>query len=39
VAEDFEDAFRRCVRLRIEWSLSQRGELFPETAALWNAVR
>lgn len=39
VAHDFEGAYRQGVRLRIEWSLSQGGELFPETVALWNAVR
>jgi len=39
VPEDLEAAFRECVRLRIEWSLSEGGELFPETVALWNAVR
>jgi HD superfamily phosphohydrolase YqeK len=39
VARDFDGAFRQGARLRIEWSLSQGGELFPETAALWNAVR
>lgn len=39
VARDFDGAFRQSVRLRVEWSLSQGGELFPETVALWNAVR
>lgn len=39
VPRDFDGAFRQGVRLRIEWSLSQGGELFPETVALWNAVR
>lgn len=39
VSRDFESAFRQTVRLRIEWSLSQGGALFPETVALWNAVR
>jgi predicted HD superfamily hydrolase involved in NAD metabolism len=36
---DFDAAFRQGVRLRIEWSLRQDGELFPSTVALWNAVR
>lgn len=36
VPHDFDAAFRQCVRLRIEWSLSQGGEIFPETVALWN---
>jgi 2-amino-4-hydroxy-6-hydroxymethyldihydropteridine diphosphokinase len=39
VRHDFERAYRRGVRLRIEWSLRQGGELFPETVELWNAVR
>jgi 2-amino-4-hydroxy-6-hydroxymethyldihydropteridine diphosphokinase len=39
VPSGFDDAFREGVRLRIEWSLEQRGMLFPETVALWNAVR
>ena len=39
VARDFDGAFRQGARLRIEWSLSQGDELFPETVALWNAVR
>ena len=39
VARDFDGAFRQGARLRIEYSLSQGGELFPETVALWNAVR
>lgn len=36
VPNDFEAAFRQCVRLRMEWSLRQGGELFPETVAMWN---
>jgi len=36
VTRDFDAAFRQVVRLRLEWSLSQGGELFPETVALWN---
>jgi HD superfamily phosphohydrolase YqeK len=39
VARDFDGAFRQTVRLRIEWSLSQGGELFLETVALWNHGR
>lgn len=39
VPSDFDGAFRDGVRLRIEWSLQQGGELFPEAVALWNAVR
>ena len=39
VPAHFDDAFRQGLRLRIEWSLAQGGELFPETSALWNAAR
>ena len=39
VPHDLDAAFRQGVRLRIEYALSQGGELFPETVALWNAVR
>ena len=39
VPNDFDAAFRQGVRLRIEYSLSQGGELFSETVSLWNAVR
>jgi 2-amino-4-hydroxy-6-hydroxymethyldihydropteridine diphosphokinase len=39
VSHDFDAAFRQGVRLRIEYALSQGGELFPETVELWNAVR
>ena len=39
VPQDFDAAFRDGVRLRIEYSLSQGGELFPEAVQLWNAVR
>lgn len=38
VPHDFDAAFKQCVRLRIEWSLMQGGELFPETVALWNST-
>lgn len=39
VPRDLDAAFRACLQLRIEWTLEKRGELFPETVALWNAVR
>lgn len=39
VPHDFDSAFRQCVRLKLEWSLRQGGELFPESVGLWNAVR
>lgn len=39
VPRDLDEAFRRCVQMRLEWSLREGKELFPETVALWNAVR
>jgi HD superfamily phosphohydrolase YqeK len=39
VPRDLDRAFRDCVRLRIEWTLREGEELFPQTVALWNAVR
>lgn len=39
VPHDFDAAFRQCIRLKLEWSLKQGGELFPESVALWNSAR
>lgn len=39
VSHDFDAAFRQCVRLKLEWSLRQGGELYPQSVELWNAVR
>lgn len=39
VAADFDGTFRQVLRLRIEWTLAQGGELFPEQVQLWNDVR
>ncbi|MCC6319442.1 MAG: hypothetical protein IT361_17355 [Gemmatimonadaceae bacterium] len=39
VAVDFDGVFRQVVRLRLEWTLREGKSLFPETVALWNAVR
>ena len=36
VSRDFDAAFRQAVRLRLEYSLSRGGQLFPETVAMWN---
>lgn len=38
VPHDFDGVFRQVVRARLEWSLHEGHELFPETVALWNAV-
>ena len=39
VPRGLDAAFQRCVQLRLEWALAEGEELFPETVALWNAVR
>jgi 2-amino-4-hydroxy-6-hydroxymethyldihydropteridine diphosphokinase len=39
VPNDFDGAFRQVVRMRLEWSLREGKELFPETVELWNVVR
>ena len=37
VPRDFDASFRQVVRLRLEWTLKQGGQLFPEAVELWNA--
>lgn len=39
VPHDFDGVFRQVVRKRIEWTVREGHSLFPETVALWNAVR
>lgn len=39
VTADFDGVFRQVVRTRIEWTVREGKMLFPETAALWNAIR
>ncbi len=39
VPNDFAGVFREVVRMRLEWSLQEGYSLFPQTVALWNAVR
>jgi len=36
---DFDGVFRQVLRMRIEWNVREGKPLFPETVALWNAVR
>ncbi len=36
---DYDGVFRQVVRMRIEWTVREGKGLFPETVALWNAVR
>jgi len=39
VGRDFDGVLRQVVRMRIEWSLREGLEIFPETASFWNSVR
>ena len=39
VPDDFDGVFRQVVRMRLEWSLREGKELFPQAVELWNAVR
>jgi HD superfamily phosphohydrolase YqeK len=39
VPHDFDATFRQVVRARLEWSLREGMQLYPETVQLWNEVR
>lgn len=39
VPSDFDATFRQVVRARLEWSLREGMQLYPETVQLWNAAR
>jgi HD superfamily phosphohydrolase YqeK len=39
VPSEFDVVLRQVVRIRLEWSLREGNQLFPETVGLWNAVR
>jgi HD superfamily phosphohydrolase YqeK len=39
VAADFDGVFRQTVRMRLQWSIGEGLELFPEMVTLWNVVR
>ncbi len=39
VVLDFHGVFRQVVRHRFEWTLREGKALFPQTVAMWNAVR
>lgn len=39
VPDDFESTFRQVIRARLEWSLREGMQLYPQTVALWNVVR
>lgn len=35
----FDGVFRQVVRMRLEWTVREGNAIFPETVALWNALR
>lgn len=39
VPHDFDASFRQVVRARIEWSLREGKQLYPETVQLWNSLQ
>lgn len=39
VPHDFDATFRQVVRARIEWSLREGMQLYPETVLLWNTLQ
>ncbi len=36
---DFDGVFRQLVRMRLEWTVREGKALFPQSVALWNAIR
>lgn len=39
VPHSFESVFRQVVRFRLEWSVREGNQIFPETVELWNSLR
>lgn len=39
VPHDFDASFRQVVRARIEWSVREGKQLYPETVLLWNSLQ
>jgi HD superfamily phosphohydrolase YqeK len=39
VPHDFDGTFRQVVRARIEWAVREGNAIYPQTIALWDAVR
>jgi HD superfamily phosphohydrolase YqeK len=39
VPHDFDGTFRQVLRARLEWSLREGMQLYPQTVELWNEVR
>lgn len=39
VPNSFDAVFRQVVRMRLEWTVREGNNIFPETAALWNSLQ
>lgn len=39
VPTSFDAVFRQVVRMRLEWTVREGNQIFPETAALWNSLQ
>lgn len=39
VPNSFDTVFRQVVRMRLEWTVREGNQIFPETAALWNSLQ
>lgn len=39
VPKSFDAVFRQVVRMRLEWTVREGNQIFPETAALWNSLQ
>ncbi len=39
VPNSFDAVFRQVVRMRLEWTVREGNQIFPETAALWNSLQ
>ena len=39
VPNSFDAVFRQVVRMRLEWTVREGNQIFPETVALWNSLQ
>jgi 2-amino-4-hydroxy-6-hydroxymethyldihydropteridine diphosphokinase len=39
VPHSFDDVFRQVVRMRLEWTVREGNQIFPETVTLWNSLQ
>lgn len=39
VPTSFDTVFRQVVRMRLEWTVREGNQIFPETVALWNSLQ